>query len=785
MYKVYAKDPQARINLGIRHRLAPLLDNNRRKIELMNTLLFSLPGTPVIYYGDEIGMGDNYYLGDRDGVRTPMQWSVDRNAGFSSANPHQLYLPIIIDPEYKYESVNVETQQKNLSSLLWWMKRVIAMRKRFKAFGRGDIQFLTPSNAKILAFTRTYEDEIILVIANLSRFSQAAELDLSAYKGFTPVEVFSQSKFPNIKEDLYLFTMGPNAYHWFIVKNENVQSAQAADTEKPILNLNTWESLFETANQQQLESKVLIGYVKTCRWFGGKARTIQRIKILDNIEVPFGKDKAALLIAEVSYTEGLPELYQLPVAFATGDLEKKLRDNCPKGVIATIAVKDAKGILYDAVYNDEFQQALFVMMAKKRRIRDKGEAELVFYADKATEALLKQKGGKITSKLLSAEQSNTSITYENSFFMKLYRKLDRVINPDLEITKYLTEKTDFTYIPKFVGAIEHQIPRQAPIVLGMMLDLIPNQGDAWEYIGDSLQRYFERVLIQPDFKILGQPVGSLSQPASFEDMPEVLQNLIGGAYVERVRLLGQRTAEMHLALAAHPQEKNFEPEGFSLHYQRSVYSSLQSLVRGSYHSLDKNIKNLPAATRKEAEEVLGMKSEVLKNMQRIFARKIETNKIRIHGDYHLGQVLFTGKDFVIIDFEGEPARSFSERRLKRSPLRDVAGMIRSFHYAAYHALLQQTSIRPDDSVYMEKWAEQWYHYVSGFFLTAYLEKVQGKDFIPAKKEDFDMLMQVFLLEKAIYELNYELNNRPDWVIIPIRGVKYIMDRYLEGEDKRK
>jgi maltose alpha-D-glucosyltransferase/alpha-amylase len=315
--------------------------------------------------------------------------------------------------------------------------------------------------------------------------------------------------------------------------------------------------------------------------------------------------------------------------------------------------------------------------------------------------------------------------------------------------------------------------------------LIPNQGDAWEYIGDSLQRYFERVLIQPDFKILGQPVGSLSQPASFEDMPEVLQNLIGGAYVERVRLLGQRTAEMHLALAAHPQEKNFEPEGFSLHYQRSVYSSLQSLVRGSYHSLDKNIKNLPAATRKEAEEVLGMKSEVLKNMQRIFARKIETNKIRIHGDYHLGQVLFTGKDFVIIDFEGEPARSFSERRLKRSPLRDVAGMIRSFHYAAYHALLQQTSIRPDDSVYMEKWAEQWYHYVSGFFLTAYLEKVQGKDFIPAKKEDFDMLMQVFLLEKAIYELNYELNNRPDWVIIPIRGVKYIMDRYLEGEDKRK
>src|SRR5688500_9995327 len=207
MYKVYAKDPKAKINLGIRHRLAPLMDNSRAKIELMNSLLFSLPGTPVIYYGDEIGMGDNYYLGDRDGVRTPMQWSPDRNAGFSQANPQQLYLPVIIDPEYKYEAVNVETQEKNPNSLLWWTRRVINMRKRFKAFGRGKIRFLAPENTKVLAFMRTYEEENILVVCNLSRFPQAVELPLDEYEHYSPVEVFGQNKFPHITKEPYLITL--------------------------------------------------------------------------------------------------------------------------------------------------------------------------------------------------------------------------------------------------------------------------------------------------------------------------------------------------------------------------------------------------------------------------------------------------------------------------------------------------------------------------------------------------------------------------------------------------
>ncbi len=777
MYRIYTKDPQARINLGIRHRLAPLLDNNRKKIELMKTLLFSMPGTPVLYYGDEIGMGDNYYLKDRDGVRTPMQWNGDRNAGFSRANPQKLYLPVIIDPEYHFESVNVENQQRNLSSLLWWTKRVIAMRKRFKAFSRGDIKFLAPANAKVLAFTRTYEDETVLVVVNLSRFSQAAELDLSAYKDYAPVEVFSQNKFPTIKDDAYLFTMSAHAYYWFLLKKEAVDLPLGTGEAAPVLDLAQWDHLVSARNVRVLENQVLPAYLPQCRWFGGKARTVQRMRVTETIDIHGVPRHAYLLIIEVSYTEGLPELYMLPLAFAAGDEEGSIRTNGPRGVIANIAVDGKTGILYDAVYGEPFRQALFRLFARRKRVRA-GEDELHFPINATYEALVGDQKEAQTSKVLSAEQSNTSLVFDGKLFLKLYRKVDTILNPDVEINRFLSEKAGFEHIPRFLGSIELRKANNTLLTLGILQELVPNQGDAWEYIGDVVQRYFERVLQQRHQDIHLPMIDSLAEPVGFSEMPETLQELIGGAYVERIRLLGQRTAEMHLALASEPTEKGFELDPYSLHYQRSLFSSLQSLVRGTYQTLDKRLKNLPEEVRGEAEEVLNMRPDVLKALQRIYAHKITTVKTRTHGDYHLGQVLFTGKDFTILDFEGEPARPFSERRLKRSPLRDVAGMVRSFHYAAFYGLIQNPAVRPEDVPYLETWAEQWFHYVSGFFMQAYLERTKGSPFIPASKEDFDILMQTFLLEKAIYELGYELNNRPDWVRIPLRGIKYIMQRYL-------
>ncbi|HSI71160.1 MAG TPA: maltose alpha-D-glucosyltransferase [Gillisia sp.] len=774
MYKVYTKDPQAKINVGIRHRLAPLLENNRSKIELMNVLLFSLPGTPIIYYGDEIGMGDNFYLGDRDGVRTPMQWSADRNAGFSSANPHKLYLPVVIDPEYKYESVNVESQQMNSSSLLWWMKRVISMRKKFKAFGRGDINFLSPTNAKIIAYTRTYEDEDILVLANLSRFSQAAELDLEAYDGYTPVEVFSHNKFPQITEEPYLFTMAPHGYYWFQLEKEKDHLPDSVAT--PEIAVEEWADLFRNKAKTKLESKILPGYLKSCRWFGGKSRVIQNLTIVSNIKIPVKEVYTTLITIEVNYNDGLPEIYQLPLAFTTSKKEEILKEVPKKGLIANLKLGEEEGILFDAVYNEDFRNVLFSNIRKGRKLQN-GSGNIVFYHSEGNASMGK---GEVHSKVLNAEQSNTSLIFDNKYFLKLYRKLDNTINPDLEITKYLTEKTDYQNSPKFVGAIEYNPDEKNIIVLGMMQDLIPNQGDAWDYTKDALERFFETILTTEKGKKIKLPEEDLTKPLSYKDLPEDLKEYLGVIFPERISLLGQRTAEMHNALAANPDEKDFEPEPFSLHYQRSLFSSLQSLTRNSFQNLQKNLKNLPEEIRDEAKEVLDMKADVLKCFKRVYKHKIPIMKIRTHGDYHLGQVLWTGKDFVIIDFEGEPARAFSERRLKRSPLRDVAGMVRSFHYAAYSSIMEDEFHQQRKEGNLEEWAESWYYYVTRLFLEGYFEKVGESNFIPKEHEDFKILMETFLLEKAVYELNYELNNRPDWVLIPLRGIKTIIGRYRNG-----
>lgn len=774
MYKVYTKDPQAKINVGIRHRLAPLLENNRNKVELMNVLLFSLPGTPVIYYGDEIGMGDNFYLGDRDGVRTPMQWSPDRNAGFSMANPHSLYLPVIIDPEYRYEAVNVESQQLNPSSLLWWMKRIIGMRKRYKAFGRGDIKFLSPSNSKIIAYTRTFEDEEILVLGNLSRFPQAAELDLEAYEGYTPVEVFSHNKFPKVTAQPYLFTMGPHGYFWFVLEKQKEITPEQKSA--PTIKITSWGQLFQDKVITRFENKILPQYFNTCRWFGGKSRVIQNISVLNKIDIPVKDLQTSLITVEVNYNDGLPEVYQLPLAFLPAMREEEFKEVPQKGIISKLQIKDEEGILFDAVYHEDFRNALFSNIRKGKKLTGK-QGNLNFYRSEGSPSLGKE---EITSKVLNAEQSNTSLIFNNKYFLKLYRKLDNTINPDLEITRYLSEKTNFKNSPQFVGAIEFSPDDKNIIVMAMLQDLVPNQGDAWEYTKDSLIRYVERVLSRPKELKLEPAKTDLIEPLDYEDVPESMKDLMGFAFPERMILLGQRTAEMHKALAENPLEKDFEPEPFSLHYQRSLFSSLQSLTRNSFQSLQKNLDKLPEDVREEAREVMDMKGEILRCFKQIFSHKIPIMKIRTHGDYHLGQVLWTGKDFIIIDFEGEPARAFSERRLKRSALRDVAGMVRSFHYAAYSNIMESEFEQQRKEGELEQWAESWYYHITRLYLQSYYEHVQGNQFFPESKDDLKILMDTFLLEKAVYELNYELNNRPDWVLIPLRGIKSIIGRYRNG-----
>jgi maltose alpha-D-glucosyltransferase / alpha-amylase len=780
MYRVYAHDPHARINLGIRRRLAPLLGNDRRRIELMNALLFALPGTPVIYYGDELRMGDNFYLGDRNGVRTPMQWSADRNAGFSRANPQRLYLPIIIDPEYHYEAVNVEAQQGNPHSLLWWMKRLIALRKRFKAFGRGTLEFLHPDNHKVLAFVRRYQHECVLVLANLSRFVQGVELDLSPFKGLVPVEIFGRNEFPVVGEAPYFVTLGPHAFYWFALEPQRVPAVSLAPQEVRLPMLQTagaLENLFLGESKVALEA-ILPTYLNERRWFGGKARKTKAVQLLEAIPVPLEPTEAYITLLQVDYPEGDPDLYMLPLTAAFGKKAVRMRESFPNPLLANLQVTGKGsdpadvGILYDALYEKDFSALLLDLIVRHRRLRGVN-GSIRASSTHALRRLQSDPSTPLEPTVMKAEQSNTSVVYGGQLILKMFRRSEEGVNPDLEIGRFLTETAEFANVPPVVGALEYHRKGEASMTLGILQQFVPNVGDAWSYTIDSLSHYFERALAHPEAQGPGLP-----QPLVFDllndEFPMLARELIA-SYLESARLLGQRTAELHQALASSADDPNFAPEPFSMLYQRSVYQSMQSQLSQVFPWLRARLKQLADGTREEAQRVLDLEPEIRRRYRSLLQRKLNTMRIRVHGDYHLGQVLYTGRDFVIIDFEGEPARPLSERRIKRSPLRDVAGMLRSFHYASYAALFGHVpGVRPEDFAALESWAHFWYTWVGVAFLKAYLATAKDEPFLPKDPIELQILLDAYLLEKAVYELGYEVNNRPDWLKVPLRGLSELL-----------
>src|SRR5213083_1863827 len=746
MYRVYATDPHARINLGIRRRLAPLLVNSRRKIELLNILLFSMPGTPLLYYGDEIGMGDNFYLGDRNGCRTPMQWSPDRNAGFSRANPQQLYLPITIDPEYHYEAVNVENQQKNLSSLLWWTRRVIAMRKNFKAFSRGYLEFLYPDNSKVLAFLRRWENETIVVVANLSRFAQSAELDLARFAGCVPMEVFSRNLFRPIRKSRYVITLGPHAYYWFALQAPT--DARRASKRRVVPTIKApadLDILLGNSQREQLEREILPNYVRNSRWFGSKARTFRDLKVIEQLAISPDRDGARLLFVEVNYLDAPTETYAIPVKIASDEAARSVSQSASHAIIAHFA--DSGGaVLFDGIVQ---RQAI------ERQVSD-----LVGLASDKLKPDHLLASGK--SQVFGAEQSNSSMLFDNGFFLKLYRKLEDGVNPDVELNRFLTEHTQFPNVPAFIGALEYRRTKAEPTVVCLLQRAVASEGNVWTLTVDAIGRYYERVLGQKaDLQNGTTPPGAL------------LDELIGGVYPDKAKLLAQRTGELHLALASRTDNPAFAPEPFNAMAQRSVYQNMRASLRRAFALLKKKLPDLSRAFRDEAKEVLDAEQEILAREKRLLDRRANAAKIRIHGDYHLGQLLYTGKDFVILDFEGEPARPLSDRKMKRSALRDVAGMMRSFQYAAYSALWQR-ALRKEDVPFLEQWADLWYRQMGSVFLQSYLSTATSAIFVPQNSEDFQIILEAYLLDKAVYEIGYELNHRPSWVVIPIRGIKHIL-----------
>ncbi len=777
MYRAYASDPQMRVNLGIRRRLAPLLGNDRRKIELLNALLFSLPGTPVIYYGDEIGMGDNVYLGDRDSVRTPMQWSPDRNAGFSTANPHQLFLPAIIEPEYHYETVNVETQRARPNSLLSWMRQLVALRRRHRVLGRGSLEMLEPDNPHVLAFLRHPEDDEgspMLIVANLSRMAQHVELDLREHLGATPVEAFGHTEFAPIGELPYYLTLSPYGFFWFELRpaREGTAGAAGAADGPRMLGAPPEQLLARPAREL---TEVVASHVQQRRWFGGRDRAVVRRKVLDVLAL---SADTSMVVLQLDYADGEPDVYSVPLAAVSGTRAEELLVHHPEVVLGVFGDDDERQVLVDALGDPGAAATFVAALAGRRRARG-SHGSVTVDLPARLRARLRTLAEQGEVRVLGAEQSNSSIVIGNEVILKAIRRVHDGVNPDLELGRHLGD-VGFDHVAPVLGSLTWERGRSAA-TLGVLTGFVTNEGDAWQHVVDDLSRTLE------DHVRSGEPVPvapRATDASTFDRLAAARRSAVEplGPFVETLDLLGRRTAEMHRALAD-SDDPDMAPERFTSLSQRSLYQGVRSQVRAAVSQLRRARNRLDDPTRDLVEQVVDRGDDMVQLLEPLRGDRLDGRRIRVHGDFHLGQTLWTGRDVVIVDFEGEPARPVTERRIRRSPLADVAGMLRSFGYASRAAVREQVDrgLLPDPAPDGGKepaaaWAQWWEDAAGIVYLDAYLDEMSGSDLLPEDRQQIRMLLVAHLLEKAAYESLYELRYRPQLLSVPLRALLSQVDR---------
>jgi len=777
MYRSYAADHRARINLGIRRRLAPLLGNDRARIEVMNALLYSMPGTPVLYYGDEIGMGDNVYLGDRNGVRTPMQWSPDRNAGFSATNPQRLYLPVNIDPAYHYEAINVEAQQDNPNSLLNWTKRIIALRKQYKAFGRGTLEFLLPSNKRVLAFIRRYEEEIILVVANLSRFAQAVELDLSKFNGFTPVEMFGRTDFPPVGDSYYPLTLGPNSFFWFAMEQRAVPvpastpEVEPREEKLPLVTVGAFSDIWRSDTGNGSVLKALTAFLPKAFWFQSKDRRFRSVRISDVIPVVAGKSAIFLLHAE--FTSGDPETYQLPLALETGEAWKQAAAKFPQFAVAQIQAGKTSGLLYDASADRAFTSALLDAFAKRKRLRgESGSAAAQRY-----QLFRKLSAGTHPNlePALLPSQINTSIKFGDRFVFKLLRHLEPGPHSGAEMSQRLNGGGEdaLPFVVPFAGEFVYQTEGAEPITLGVLHGFVPNQGDAWKVTTEFLREFLR------DFGNL--PVGEIRSSQQIFSLPAILSAKSEevppslAAYLELVRKMARRIAEMHLVLARPSSDPAFSPEPFNDFYRQSLWHGYIGLTGRRMEFIRQRLSEMAPDVRALASRVLDHEAAIIAKFKAIFAQRIESMRTRFHGRLHLGHVLVTADDIVIFDFEGDPTQHLSERRIKRNPLRDVSSMLASFGYATQSAI---RSLRRENEAAGERLRDAGralFALVIATLIREYWSVAGRAPFMPKSQGDQEILLTTYLLERAMLDIREDIQNQPDFSGMPFRLILHLLD----------
>jgi maltose alpha-D-glucosyltransferase / alpha-amylase len=752
MYLAYSADPRMKVNVGIRRRLAPLMENDRRRIELLHSFLFSFPGTPIIYYGDEIGMGDNIYLGDRNGVRTPMQWSPDRNAGFSHTNPARLYSPVIMDPVYGYEAVNVEAQVSDPSSLLHWMRNMIGLRKWFKVFGRGSIEFLHPQNRKVIAYLRRYGDDQILCVANLSRFAQAVELDLSSVVGLKPVEMLGYTDFPIIDRSPYRLTLNPYGFFWFELQrlSEPIEVRSPAVLEEvQTLSANNWRELFESGIGEILEKNILTEFLPAQRWFAGKGKKIAQVRIHDWTELGGTTSPAALTLLRVRYLDSSSETYFVPLSIATTRDVEPVMATMPERVLCRLQWNRTVALLCDGAAGDEIWRVMLDMIQAGSTVSTR--RGLIQTMQTNLFARLYQQA-QLPVARPALEGSNTSVLYGNTFMLKVYRKVGLGLNPEFEMLRHLTE-IGFENSPALAGAIDYVPFGDEPQSVAILQSAVQNQGTGWDWMMEELSRFYEYCAFGGETEGVGAP--NTRQAA--------------GLSLEAAATLGRRTAELHLALAS-SKAPAFSPELFSVEDQTLFINMLRADAARTFQLLRDNLSGLPEGLVAEAEQCLSRENKLFDLLDHFDPLPTDVYKIRVHGDFHLGQVLRVRNDYVIIDFEGEPGRSFEERRAKTSALKDVAGMLRSLSYVAHAALVGYANRRSDQLTRLLSCTKLWQSETSAVFLQEYCERTKGAPFLPQDEADFRKLLDLYIVEKTLYELRYEINNRPAWAGIPMQAI---------------
>jgi len=754
LWDFYAVDRRMRINLGIRRRLAPLMENDRRKIELMNGLLLSLPGTPVMYYGDEIGMGDNIFLGDRDGVRTPMHWSPDRNAGFSRADPARLFLPPIMDPIYGFAAVNVEAQLSSASSLLNWTKRTLAVRQGQRVFGRGSLEFLYPGNRKILAFLRSYEDKTVLCVFNLARSAQAVELDLSRAKGRIPIELMGRSAFPPIGDLPYQLTLPGYSFYWFALAGQEELPNWHGAIPEPVPEFVTlvaregWRDMLKAPSRTILEKEALAPFFIRQRWFAAKDDRIASIRIVDAAELHDETAVYFLTQADVTLAGGGTQRYLIPLSVIGG------ADTSGSGALVSFMVAQVRrGArlegLYDGIALREFPLALVRAIAGGHELPgETGRLRCTTTEQLAAITFAPE----VEVRRLGADQSNSSVIIGDQIVVKLYRRLVPGMHPEIEFGSFLA-KVGYENTPAMLGALEHVDAGGTPTALAVIQAFVRNQGDGWTFVSDHLHRLLEA-------HEAGVAASQIAAPVFYPGL---------------IATLARRIAELHRALAMSTGDPAFEPQPISQKDLLAWQTTMQREIKRSFATLNHAVVRLSGPLQEEAKALYQRKRECLGLVDKLFDGPIDAVKTRIHGDLHLGQVLLAQTDWYVTDFEGEPAKDLSSRRSKHSPLRDVAGMLRSFDYSA-RAALQRAAITvgsvPDAQV---ERALAWRDETTETFLAAYRETVAGSPSYPRDEAQARRLLDIFLLEKACYELRYEAANRPDWLGIPIKGVSAMLD----------